>query len=90
MRLQRQHQVGLSDGVVSVLQGISNDADNVVAKTQLRPRRALELTPGTSTSLAVLVPYSQEAAEAQVCEPAVRGSAMARRGSDALARHSVY
>ncbi|KAG5176382.1 hypothetical protein JKP88DRAFT_265414 [Tribonema minus] len=57
--------VGLSDGVVSVLQGVSNSSDNVVAKKPLRPRRALELMPGTSTMQAVLVPYSQAAAEAQ-------------------------
>jgi hypothetical protein len=59
-------QVGISDSVVSVMQGISNEADLTASKRQLRPRRALEREPDTGH--AVLVPYSHEAALAQVIE----------------------
>jgi hypothetical protein len=46
------------------MQGISNEADLTASKRQLRPRRALERE--MDTGHAVLVPYSYEAALAQV------------------------
>ncbi|CAM9140186.1 unnamed protein product [Hapterophycus canaliculatus] len=55
--------VGVTDSVMSVAQGISNEADNTQRQIHLRPRRAL--TKDSETGQFVLKDFSMEAAEAQ-------------------------
>eukprot|EP00752_Nemacystus_decipiens_P006311 g5691.t1 len=55
--------VGVTDSVISVAQGISNEAENAQRQEHLRPRRAL--TKDSETGQLVLTNFSAEAAEAQ-------------------------
>eukprot|EP00903_Cladosiphon_okamuranus_P017946 g16513.t1 len=55
--------VGVTDSVISVAQGISNEAENAQRQEHLRPRRAL--TKDSETGQLVLTNFSVEAAEAQ-------------------------
>ncbi|CAN0206390.1 unnamed protein product [Scytosiphon promiscuus] len=55
--------VGVTDSVISVAQGISNEAENTQRQFHLRPRRAL--TKDSETGDLVLIAFSMEAAEAQ-------------------------
>ncbi|CAM9897235.1 unnamed protein product [Ectocarpus sp. 12 AP-2014] len=64
--------VGVTDSVISVAQGISNEAENVQRQKHLRPRRAL--TKDSETGQLVLLDFSMEAAEAQaLVESGVEG-----------------
>ncbi|CAM9455743.1 unnamed protein product [Ectocarpus sp. 4 AP-2014] len=64
--------VGVTDSVISVAQGISNEAENVQRQKHLRPRRAL--TSDSETGQLVLLNFSMEAAEAQaLVESGVEG-----------------
>ncbi|CAM9437431.1 unnamed protein product, partial [Hapterophycus canaliculatus] len=55
--------VGVTDSVISVAQGISNEAENTQRQFHLRPRKAL--TKDSETGDLVLIVFSMEAAEAQ-------------------------
>jgi hypothetical protein len=56
--------LGLSDGITSVVQGISNQVDPALKACHVRPPRALEPSP-IDPSYLVIAPLNLEAARAQ-------------------------